>query len=280
MFLKLNTNYGMLIHYYHFFYGVLVPLILLHLDTGVSCFYVDNCVSPMSNILHSLPFYINYFTKNKVIPTRGIVPKTVKKIHNLIPMDSSKSAMIKNHRALITPSDKLKICNFFEEHVPEYLRQLKYKKIVLISRKTENLFDQLEIDKIGAHPMIAVLGTTSGSNRRSIDNLIEVDNFLTDTYGDDYVQISTERTDIYYQYMVFKHANVVIAMHGAALSNIIFMKEGSKVIEIIPESKIREGEDTFINLGKIFKLNYKTYVTDSNHPTINNGKLNELITKK
>ena len=80
--------------------------------------------------------------------------------------------------------------------------------------------------------------------------------------------------------MVFKHANVVIAMHGAALSNIIFMKEGSKVIEIIPESKIREGEDTFINLGKIFKLNYKTYVTDSNHPTINNGKLNELITKK
>jgi capsular polysaccharide biosynthesis protein len=72
-----------------------------------------------------------------------------------------------------------------------------------------------------------------------------------------------------YQYYLFKHAKILICQHGAAMANIIFMNPGCGVIEIIPEKKIRdEKEDSFINLGKLCKLNYHLIETVDEMPII------------
>ena len=69
-------------------------------------------------------------------------------------------------------------------------------------------------------------------------------------YKNDYENVILERTSVFYQYLLFKNAKLIIANHGASLSNIIFMNKNSSVIEIISKLKLYEQkEDLFINLG-------------------------------
>ena len=58
------------------------------------------------------------------------------------------------------------------------------------------------------------------------------------------------------------------------------MNKNCGVIEIISKLKLYEQkEDLFINLGKIFKLNYKTIITEEEKADVDINELKENIKK-
>ncbi len=59
------------------------------------------------------------------------------------------------------------------------------------------------------------------------------------------------------QISLFNSAKVIIGPHGAAFTNLIFCKVGTKVIEIIPKNR----PDNYKIISKINKLNYKKIIT-------------------
>ncbi len=85
------------------------------------------------------------------------------------------------------------------------------------------------------------------------------------------------------QINLFKNCSIIIAAHGAALSNIIFCKPGTKVIEIIPADHPNRKAD---RVSKVLKLKYFRIKTkpdnfDANYPfRITLNKKNFKVIKK
>lgn len=268
--LYLHSNYGSITHYYHFFYGVFVPLILISLKTNNEKFNFVGNIGPMKRIIYELPFDINFLSKCQIKQMKN------SKFYDLIPLDSSKTSL--QHKEQITYNDKLKICNFFEKNIPKYLLSLNFKEIVVIERGVEPLYKYQ--DYSNKHIMLKKLGQKSGKERRYNTNHEEILKMLEKHYPNKYENVMLERTSIYYQYLLFKNAKLIITNHGASLSNIIFMKKNTSVIEIISKEKLYEQkEDLFINLGKIFELNYKTIITENEMDEVNIKELENKVKK-
>src|SRR5690606_31522957 len=96
--------------------------------------------------------------------------------------------------------------------------------------------------------------TTSGSDRRYITNHVELASALSEQLEGRFASIVLERTSIYYQYYIFKHAKVVLAQHGAALANIFFMQQSAYVIEFSPPWS--RTSHYFKNLAEFCKVRY------------------------
>jgi capsular polysaccharide biosynthesis protein len=58
------------------------------------------------------------------------------------------------------------------------------------------------------------------------------------------------------QVRTFKNADVVVAAHGAALTNIVYCDPGTRVLEIIPEG-YDQGVTSYRSLADMFDLNYE-----------------------
>ena len=270
--LYLHSNYGSITHYYHFFYGVFIPLVLISLKMKKNDFNLIGNIGPMKRILYELPFHINFLSKCEIQYLRQ--QKTI--FYDLVPLDSSKSTM--NHKEQITYNDKLIICDFFEKNIPNYLLKLQFKDIVIIERNVEPLYTYENYEK--QHDMLKKLGKTSGKERRYNTNHNEIIELMEKYYTHQYENVILERTSVYYQYLLFKNAKLVIANHGAGLSNIIFMNKNTSVIEIISNLKLNEEkEDLFINMGNIFKLNYNILIVKNEIDNVNINELHNLIKK-
>ena len=267
MYVKLNSNYGTITHYYHFFYGVLVPLILYHLKTKETDFIVTDDLGPMLKILYEIPLNILFKCENP------------EKFTKIIPLDNFRSKyFFKKESNKMCYQDKIKICDFFKLHLPEYIKCNKSYDIVLIERGTDSKYKLLNYSK--HHPLLQKLGTKSGSERRSIKNHKEICLELEKSYGNKFKNISLENSSIYYQYHIFSNAKLIIAQHGAALANVIFMKDFTNVLEIVPIEKLElEGEDSFKNLSIMSKLNYYSIETKETNPIINIRTLKIIIDK-
>ena len=267
MYVKLNSNYGTITHYYHFFYGVLVPLILYHLKHKETNFIITDNLGPMLKILYEIPLNILFKCENP------------QKFTKIIPLDNFRSKyFFRKESNKMSYEDKIKICNFFKLNVPEYIKCNKSYDIVLIERGSDPKYKLLNYSK--DHPLLQKLGTKSGSERRAIRNHREICLELEKDYGDKFKNIVLENTSIYYQYHIFSNAKLIIAQHGAALANVIFMKDFSNVLEIIPKEKLDlEGEDSFKNLSIMSKLNYYSIETKENYAIINIKTLKIIIDK-
>ena len=267
MYIKLNSNYGSITHYYHFFYGVLVPLILYHLKHKETNFIITDNLGPMLKILYEIPLNILFKCE---------VPQKFTKI---IPLDNFRSKyFFRKETNKMYYEDKIKICKFFKLHLPEYIKCNKSYDIVLIERGTDPKYTLLNYSK--NHPLLQKLGTKSGSERRFIKNHKQICLELEKNYGNKFKNISLENTSIFYQYHIFNNARLIIAQHGAALANVVFMKDFNNVLEIIPKEKlILEGEDSFKNLSIMSKLNYYSIETKENNPIINIQTLKIIIDK-
>eukprot|EP00597_Dinobryon_sp_UTEXLB2267_P000401 CAMPEP_0170075644 /NCGR_PEP_ID=MMETSP0019_2-20121128/12751_1 /TAXON_ID=98059 /ORGANISM="Dinobryon sp., Strain UTEXLB2267" /LENGTH=94 /DNA_ID=CAMNT_0010286759 /DNA_START=629 /DNA_END=913 /DNA_ORIENTATION=- len=72
-----------------------------------------------------------------------------------------------------------------------------------------------------------------------------------------------ENVSLYYQIHMFTSLKVVIAQHGAALSNIVFMTNtNAQVIEILPPCGRSSGR--FKNLAAYCNLNYVEVLQEEN----------------
>ena len=265
--LKVNSVYGSTSHFYHFFYGALVPLILYHLQTKETVFTLYGLFGPMKRVLYELPFNIT------VIESKA--PKGTK---ILIPMDTFISKFKKKNLFRLQIKHQEAIKEFFDNNTPDYIHQIPVPKVVIIKRKSEPLFKTVDYS-IYKNTMIQDLGQKSGDERRSTLNFDEIVNtvkMLTKNVG----VVALERTSIYYQVRLFSKAKIIIANHGAAMANIIFMKSNSHLIEIISkEKKYKQKEDSFYQICKRFNVNYYEILVNKEIDHVEPQKIKDILLK-
>ncbi len=81
-----------------------------------------------------------------------------------------------------------------------------------------------------------------------------------------YKVINPELYTIDEQIRIFSQADKIISPHGSNLSNIIFCKPGTEILEILPTLNKKSDslfEDKFRNIARINKLNYHRIISDS-----------------
>jgi len=267
MYIEINSQYGSITHFYHFFYGVMIPIILYSIKNKKNEFIINDELGPMLKLLYELPLNILYKCN---IGNR-------KRIY-IEPLDTFKSKY--KYKKRINYSDVKLINQYFKKNIPFYISSNKTYDIILIERAVDDKYKLMNYSHLtnNRNKLIRKLGSTSGKERRYIKNHQEILTFLENKFSKNkFINISLENLPIFYQYYLFTNAKLVICQHGAALSNIIFMKKNSCVLEIISKEKIDEGEDTFQNLSKICKLKYSVIRTKENDPKIDILKINNII---
>lgn len=218
---------GSVTHFYHFFFGAMIPLIEYHLANPSKVLRILTDVGPFKLILCELPMTISelhgpnlalegHFHDDKSLNQSRQVGEV-----SLKGYDCFNNEFFDKPHFPKPPKDTIRaIQKYFHDSLPFYIRELPTYDVILIERAQDVYYQQggcADRDRIYQ---------TSGSERRSITNHVELRDTLRtecEATGKSFRNISLERTSIYYQYHMFSNANVVIAQHGAALANIFFM---------------------------------------------------------
>ena len=114
-------------------------------------------------------------------------------------------------------------------------------------------------------------------------NLINEGDLITNLKSRNFMIVDTKNMSIFEQIKIFYAADVIIGPTSSALTNIVFSKKGTCVIEIIPKYKY-DYETTFkIRYSKICKYRELKYMSIEADP-VNNVKVNpeteKFISKK
>lgn len=112
-----------------------------------------------------------------------------------------------------------------------------YKKIRL-SKLTFHKYDIILIER-GVKKLIDDFTDTTltGSQRREMVEINQVENFVkkeSKKANMTYLRVQLEHLSFEEQVFLFYHAHLIIGIHGAGLSNLLFCQKNTKVIEIRP----------------------------------------------
>lgn len=287
---ELYSLHGDVTHYAHFNLSVLIPLILYDYKVKknkLNVTYIINKsvkdLEPLTEILFQLPIKLEIITNEDLLKNkfkkiklkeikldlydvkpylRYLDMELVKKAEHLDfkykPNDQINNNIeynLKNIRAKIFTYNKYLIIN---KYMKENIKNVYNKyDIIIIDRKTNNKYKNIKYN----NPKYEKVMKTSGSERRTITNIIELYNLIKYYFPKYSCKIiSLENKNIFEQYYLFNNAQIVIAQHGAALANVIFMKTGKTVIEITPENYYYESN--FCNpLCNVINLKHLQYIT-------------------
>ena len=223
---KFFTNEGEPAHYHHFFFGVLLPLIEFHLDHPNLGIRLLTDVGPMKSILCDMPLNLVDIVLNSTAYQRvARIPRNI--LEEIVANECTHNAYFcgfgydlygkrffgNSRYKNISDTTILRILNFFDQTIPHHIRIQKTYNIILIERSIDKQYTGLG----------AKLFDSAGAMRRHFTNHRELDLALKEKYKSEYSNVVLEGSGIYSQYSLFKNAKVVIAQHGAALSNIFFM---------------------------------------------------------
>ncbi|NDG53494.1 MAG: glycosyltransferase family 61 protein [Flavobacteriia bacterium] len=129
-----------------------------------------------------------------------------------------------------------------------------------------NSYAQTIINALGikdCHDATKIVFEVRDSDKRSILNMDEIKYSLKE-HNVEYVSFA----DMSYkdQIETVYNAGTFIAQHGAGLTNLIFMRPKSRVIELLPESyKHYKGYHMFADM---FKMDYRPYIEEENNAPI------------
>jgi hypothetical protein len=216
--------------FYHFFYGLFLPLLNLFRQ---DVFSLDQRVYLLSQ--RHFDRYLNEIVSSK--------------IGNLIVLDSLESIKIiqRNGRHIsYFVIDSLEI--FFHRLDRFSIRPTALDNVVLSSIREFGVtkFSQPMIEITDIVIIDRQLGTDEhGGNLRRIPNVDAIVEFIV-KHGYSVKKVFLEETSMAYQIAIFRSARIIIAQHGAALGHLIWMQPGkSGVIEIVPRQFLREGWQYF-----------------------------------
>ena len=256
-------------HYYHFLFGAMIPLIEYHVrNKGIAGYKIKTDVGPMKHILCELPLNIVEI----VGPDATLTRVDATKADVALPAYDIFVDDIYGDQSIPTLSkDTIStVCRFMDDNMPTYIRAyIPTFDIILIERtNSESYYRNLETE---------VRNVPSGSMLRSIRNHTAIAEALAGEFQNRFCNLKLERSSIFYQYHIFSHAKIVIAQHGAALSNIIFMKPSpnAAVIEIRPPATTvlphfrARARTHFINLAKHVGLIYIEVNQADDHADVN-----------
>jgi hypothetical protein len=291
-YIEIKTFYplhGAIFNYYHFCMSSLIPIILDSLYYQKKNIYVvfiinDN-FGPMLRILLELPIdikmkkymldYDELFNQNKIeqklYASYDIHPKDPIRKYDL--------SLIKKDYAKIINYDVIKkIQEWFNISISKFNLNITEKyDILIIERKINKSYDTMKLkNRNKTHDtkkndyikIVNKLLKVSGKETRSIINHKEFVEFIKNKYKKKKIlNISLEYISIFDQFILFNNAKIIFAQHGASLTNIIFMKPKTKLIEIIDTDKYQH-ENWFIDIGKASKIDHYQYITESPHVNI------------
>ena len=269
---KLSSLNGSIKHYFHFFYGVFIPIILQYIENSKKypnlTFIIGDDVGPMLRILLELPidiklkqFLPNYNEldiEEKYLQPLDKHPNISKKWDKFITYDIYKKVnkfmktCIDNNDLILDKSDKY--------------------DVVIIERRINKAISTTEF---GENKYTDIM-KTSGSERRSIINHDEFVEKIKSMYPNKKViNVSLEFMPIFEQYHLFHNTTMLIAQHGASLGQIIFMKPNTYVIEIV--SKLKQKENWFMPISNVCGINHYQYITDEEHTTIDVDDFKNIV---
>ena len=270
-------------HYYHFFFGALIPLIEFHLKNKCLGYRICTDIGPMKSILCELPLNFVEFCGPENTKTRN--DSNLLNYIALPAYDVFNEIQYRSSPTIFSNKVRLSIIHYFSETIPSYIKLLPIYEIILIERtNNETYYKSIESN---------IKNQTSGAQLRSINNHNTLCNELNEIYQSKFQNISLERMSIYYQYHLFSNAKVIIGQHGAALSNIFFMNNlqtqlinsnNCHLIEIVPPAEHISAKHFqltarkhFENLAKSLNINYYSIQQTNDHSNVNIQQILEIV---
>jgi len=240
-----RNRHGSVEHYFHFLLGYCIPLVHYFLKNRPALqakLLVRSC-GPLTHILDDLPINLR------------ILPKAE---HNLL---LSNNNYVELHGFDLPQYYSYSVFTEFRSFVQETAEERKCAAprapILLIEREASHSFYESHEAEI----------KSSGAARRALKNHQELASWLITAHPQS-SNIQLLGDSLYDQFARFHSSDLVIAQHGAALGNILFMKEGSRVIEI-GSGKTKPRSRIFEALCATMRLKYFHLAASDDFPTIN-----------
>lgn len=262
--LTIQPKCGSVLHYYHFLLGFLLPLVhyryFCRADLG-TC-YVRDCGVMNAHI--------------ELLAIPGV---------RILDNDSHAEMRLSDHSDIEYVS-----INGFDSPKIDYSKEMflaRDKISMLLDMSTQSsiqrLSDGLKILMINRKPSDPFYknlknGSKSGSDRRSIPNFNDLVQSLSHWSPS---VVSLEGLKLNQQIQLFREHNVIVAQHGAALSNLVFCNPGTKVIEICPreciDQTINKKGDFFGVLSTRMNADFFRVIQEGSHAQVDAGKVVQII---
>lgn len=282
-------NRGRAGHYYHYMLGYLMPVVLCpdrkagHTSL-VSVGLLDRITREvLGNDVNIVPE--PKLTQTRYPELRNRLSKIFGKsgVRQSLPGTIVKWAM--RHALRKHNHDCLEVLSSFDSPLRYRRNQISrfrdYVEARLADRIETKCLSQPDVDVLiieRAHPNkhYADVGRTSGSQRRSVPNIgCLVDLLRTQRRTE---LLNLENTDLASQIAAFRNARAVVAQHGAALTNIIWMRPGSLVIEIIPPDKVPDSADKeyFSRLAEEMAVRHHYVFQEHDHADLTPSQMHQI----
>jgi hypothetical protein len=270
-------------HYYHFFLGYFFPILFWYLktkdDPSLGTIYVRSC-SYLDKILKEVKIpRLKILEREKFdaeLNKLTVTAKNSKTIKNNIrgwDMNRDKDA---KKLAILYPASGIRyICEFLRKRL-----QNKIKKesktlpegnyVLVIKRGDPNKSNKCD-EKLVA-----------GSLRRSISNFDKMVK-LIEKVGFKVFPVELEDKSFAWQIAAFSRANMVVAQHGAGLTNIVFSPPGMSVVEIMPKEMVKVKtllvKVIFESLTRDLDFGHKLVVQSKRHGPVDTKKVIDALKK-
>jgi hypothetical protein len=242
-YLQCYSERGNIDHYYHFFFSCFVPLLVYHHEHPL-----QEVVLCSSHIGFRMAAILNV-----VLPKVPIIRHCKPSRIRLKAFDGNYGSDVK----LITPWER----DYVIGHLSSLVQSTDNDrfKVLLIGRMSVQRQRESKVER----------ADTTGAQRRSIQNFDVLEKILQEQFGEGVLTVYLEEHTILEQFSFFRNAQVIIAQHGAALANTLFVDSNytKGIIEISPYSKnFREGKfthalpDCFKYIAKLVNISYTRIV--------------------
>lgn len=278
-------------HYYHYLFGYLMPIVL-HFPSrteqiGVlSVGHLDHVTTDVfGDDIRILP--LSTSDQRKIISSRKKISKTLrflpfKKPIRKILVKSFLHSLLKDYDI-----NGVIILDSYDNPLLYQTCRLKNFRSLVLDCLSSKL-DQLKQGHSGNNVVLIergepgeqylALGQTAGKQRRSIPNIKCLCNQLSKCCN--VGKYKLEEMTFPAQVALFSEADVIVAQHGAALSNIVWMRPDSLVLEVIPaqQAQGKSQSEFFSSLAAAMGVQHRYIFQHDNHASLTKDQMAEIET--
>lgn len=207
-----DENCANLFHYAHFICDCLFPEIVENIFNFKEVFREK-----------SLPQTIGNFSK---IYTEVMMTKHTELLRDDFNNLNVDTIFIKRAEFNKINFDKFRRIIFKRYNINHLEYNNEYPEVILVKRgDRKNLVDDEYLSKINKN-------VTNGKERREINNISYIENFLDTKYKNKFKSLYFENLPFEEQVKYFNNAKLIICAHGAVMANMFFCKEEITIIEV------------------------------------------------
>lgn len=121
----------------------------------------------------------------------------------------------------------------------------------------------------------------AGTSRRSIANHDELRRALGERFGG-VVDAELEDLALSRQIALFHLADIIVAQHGAAFANLVWARQGTRVVEIFPRTLVAayHPESMMRGLARCMKMHHSSVWQESDHSAVDVASVCDAVARK